>query len=431
MSRLAHTEKPAQEARPVYFRGHPHRQEKRFFLGGYRSRSPEETLAIIKPAFNRINLTRLANITGLDRLGIPTVQSVRPNSGNLSVDGGKGITIEAAMASAAMECIERYHVENLRLPEFALPSYKVHEKYPTIPISHLPLARNSLFSPRLPQRWVLGWDILNQLEVAVPRSLLLLTGANAGPGELGHFQFSTNGLASGNNFLEALLSGVLELIERDAIACHTYAEKSAGWSIPKVIPETISFPLVCDLLERFNKAAVRPMLFDCTVDTNVPVYMAYIYDELARNVGVFRGYGAHLDPEIAMVRALTEAAQSRLIYIAGARDDFFKENLLSLQIADSRRFVQKLEALPAIVEAPAGPLPVYQSFEADIYGCMDRLRPAGVEQIIVLDLTQPGFDICVVKVIIPPLEGYPFRDFYQQGPRARMFAARVAQNQGR
>ncbi len=75
----------------------------------HRTCSPQETISQIEPYFEKIGLTRLADITGLDRIGIPVILSVRPNSTFLAVDAGKGITPEAATASAAMEYIERYH----------------------------------------------------------------------------------------------------------------------------------------------------------------------------------------------------------------------------------------------------------------------------------------------------------------------------------
>jgi ribosomal protein S12 methylthiotransferase accessory factor len=35
-----------------------------------RSRAPEETLAVVTPAFRAAGITRVANVTGLDRIGL-------------------------------------------------------------------------------------------------------------------------------------------------------------------------------------------------------------------------------------------------------------------------------------------------------------------------------------------------------------------------
>jgi ribosomal protein S12 methylthiotransferase accessory factor len=422
MNRFSDQETSDAKTPPVFYKGRSYRQAKRFLVGMHRSRSPEETLSVIHPTFQKIGLTRLANITGLDRLGIPTALAIRPNSEYLSVDGGKGLTLEAAMVSAAMECIERYHVEKMSIGSFVRAPARVRQRYATIPSARLPLAKNPLFNPRLPQRWTLGWDIIQQAEVAVPAILLSLTGSQLDAKELASFQFSSNGLASGNNFLEAVLSALLELLERDAVACHTHRQRVTGQHIPKVHLESITYPLVEELLARCRQSGIKPIFYDCSLHRDIPVYMAYLYDQTTRHVGVFKGYGAHLDPEIAMLRALTEAAQSRLIYIAGGRDDFFKNNLLGLQVADNQRFIRHLEAQDSTVQPATNTTPFSPTFEQDIHTCCRKLEQWGLNRVVVFDLTQPDFDLAVVKVIVPGLEGYIFRDFYSPGPRARAFA---------
>ena len=76
-------------------------------LGGtVRARDALETLAWVQPLLPRFGITRVANITGLDRIGIPVWISVRPHGRSLSVAQGKGLTPELAQASAVMESIE-------------------------------------------------------------------------------------------------------------------------------------------------------------------------------------------------------------------------------------------------------------------------------------------------------------------------------------
>jgi ribosomal protein S12 methylthiotransferase accessory factor len=195
-----------------------------------------------------------------------------------------------------------------------------------------------------------------------------------------------------------------------------------GQMMPRVRLETIAFPLVHDLLARLHAARVTPLLFDLTIDTGVPVYLAYVYDEVQRHVGIYRGSGAHLDPEVAMVRALTEAIQSRAVYFAGSRDDLLRRGLLSLQLHDERRAIQLLESVPSTVDAGALTSQATPSFEADMHLVLRRLELAGLEQVVVFDLTHPGFDISVVRVIVPGLEGYRFESF-TPGRRAQAFLA--------
>jgi YcaO-like protein with predicted kinase domain len=407
----------------VYIRGEPHHAAKVFWHGTQRVVAPAETLARITPYFGSIGLTRLADITGLDRIGIPVVLSVRPNAGYLALDAGKGFTLEAAKVSAAMECLERHHAETIRLPELRVSYEELSREHRVVPVELLPLARHSLFNPKLPERWALGWDIIQEAEVAVPAAMVPMERFRYGPDELVAFQTGSNGLASGNHFLEALEAGLLEVIERDAVACHMLAWQGPGRPIPRVRLDTVKSPLVRELLDRFEAAGVAPVLFDCRVDTDVPVFMAYIYDLRVRHIGMYRGYGAHLDPEIAMVRALTEAAQSRCVYIAGSRDDMFRRPFLRLKQSDYRATIEEIEAVPAVVDMHDARSQATTTFEGDVHVLLQKLQGVGLQNAVVFDLSLPDEPFAVVRVITLGLEGYMF-DYYAPGPRARAFLER-------
>src|SRR5580700_6499547 len=86
---------------------------KRFRQGTHRTAAPEETLARVRPHVGRMGITRLGNITGLDRIGIPVAIAVRPNSRSVSVSQGKGLELPQAMASALMEACEGFHAEEI------------------------------------------------------------------------------------------------------------------------------------------------------------------------------------------------------------------------------------------------------------------------------------------------------------------------------
>jgi ribosomal protein S12 methylthiotransferase accessory factor len=413
--------RPAAEPRtePLRYRGREHAGRKEYFHGCQRVVPPAETLRRIRPVFERVGLVRLANVTGLDRIGIPTVLSVRPAASNLSVDAGKGFTLEAAMVSAAMECIERYHAETVRLPEVRGSYDEVARAHAMVPLERLPLTRASLFHRRLPERWTAGWDLAGQREVMVPVSLVTIERMRAARSALLSFPSNSNGLASGNTFAEAVTAGLLEVVERDAVACWKMAESRGGRRMPRVRTETVRHPLARDLLDRLDGVGVTPLLFDCTVDTEVPVYMAVLYDREVRHIGMYSGYGAHLDPEIAMVRALTEAVQSRLVFVAGSRDDFFRHDYLRLKQGDDEALVRALEAGPA-VDAGERRSAATATFEGDVHLLLDRLAAVGLDQAVALDLTLPGFDVSVVRTIVPGLEGY-VNDYYAPGARALAF----------
>jgi len=405
----------------VPFRGRDFRAAKAFLHGTHRTRPPHETLERIRPYFGTVGLTRLANLTGLDRIGVPVTLAVRPNGRVLSNAAGKGLTSEAASVSAAMEAIEVYHAENVRLAVLCQSYETLHTERATIPIDRLSHIRHAVFNARLPERWVLGWDLMQQQEVAVPFALVSLIAGPGWPSAWWSFQGGSNGLASGNQFLEAVCAGLFEVIERDALACHMVAWEQLGRPIPRLRLETIGSPLVQDLLARLIAARVQPLLFDCAVDTGVPAYLVYLYDQEQRHVGIFRGSGAHLDPEVAIVRALTEAIQSRAVYFAGSRDDLLRRGLLSLQVHDDRA-IEFLESVPPTVDAGEIRSEATPAFEGDVHLVLQKLRSAGLDQAVVLDLTHPGFDISVVRVIVPGLEGYRLEST-APGRRALTFAA--------
>ena len=126
------------------------------------------------------------------------------------------------------------------------------------------------------------------------------------------FVLSSNGLASGNTEAEAVLHGLYEVVERDSL---TRAES--------VVPRRLELTSVTgparDLLDRLAAAEVDVRVEVLPSPTGLACFRATIWSE-AFPVR-FAGAGAHLDREVALCRALTEAAQSRVTEIAGARDD--------------------------------------------------------------------------------------------------------------
>ncbi|HZN15846.1 MAG TPA: YcaO-like family protein [Acidimicrobiales bacterium] len=402
---------------PIVYRGTELRGAKQFWRGTQRSIAPAETLARIRPHFATAGLTRIANITGLDRIGIPVTIAVRPNSRTLSTSSGKGFSIEAANASGAMEALELFHAEDVRLPT----SRAAYRDLPPnrIPAEDLGLVKNHVFNEEWPYTWLTGWDLTSQEDVPIPWAAVHMSADPRRGWELHTFQLTSNGLASGNNFLEALNAGLFEVIERDAVTCHRLAWSRKKAAPPVVDLSTIAHPLVGELLRQCAEADIGVAIFDCTVDTQVPVYMAYVYDRVLNDIGVYRGYGAHLDPEVAMIRAITEAAQGRAIYISGARDDVFRHSYRQLQRHHAVDLAKMIDAMPATVDARLRPSTATPTFEGDTHTAIGHLAALGLRTIVV-DLSREEFPISVVKVFVPGLEGYMF-DFYEPGRRARQF----------
>src|SRR5882757_826298 len=82
-------------------------------LGGtIRAAEAAATLSRSRDVLQAVGITRVANVTGLDQVGVPTWVAVRPLARSLSVSQGKGLTHELGRVSAIMECIELHHAEH-------------------------------------------------------------------------------------------------------------------------------------------------------------------------------------------------------------------------------------------------------------------------------------------------------------------------------
>ncbi|MCB1762399.1 MAG: YcaO-like family protein, partial [Gammaproteobacteria bacterium] len=108
-----------------------------------------------------MGITRIANVTGLDCTGIPVVMVARPNSRSISVFQGKGVTLEAAMASGLMEAVESYHAETITKPLTFASYEELRYTHRVLHPAALPKSPDSLFHPTQPLLWIESYDLLN------------------------------------------------------------------------------------------------------------------------------------------------------------------------------------------------------------------------------------------------------------------------------
>jgi ribosomal protein S12 methylthiotransferase accessory factor len=272
---------PAREATrigpppPIVVRGQSIRAAKRFVAGTHRCVSPEETWEFIRPQLRRAGITRVADLTGLDRVGVTTASAIRPNGRSLSNSAGKGFTKMAAIVSAAMEALELYHAEFPLLDCTVATHDELSASGAVYELERMALSRSSLFKRDRPEAWVRGWDLLQGCETYLPWvSVTMVHRPKPRPTTEMAMPMTSNGLASGNHILEAICAALYEVIERDAVACQMNAEVVAKCRAPLVPLEAFAFPLVDELLARFRAAGLRVVVRDCTTDTAVPVYTA-------------------------------------------------------------------------------------------------------------------------------------------------------------
>jgi ribosomal protein S12 methylthiotransferase accessory factor len=122
---------------------------------------------------------------------------------------------------------------------------------------------------------------------------------------------------------------------------------------------------------------------------------------------------------------LTEAAQTRLTYIAGIRDDLSPAEYAAAPgdvIRDALLDALAREIAP--IPFAAVPNFVADDLAEDLRWALGRLSATGVDRVIAVDLTRPDFAVPVVRLVIPGLEWDPHHPNYQPGSRAREAAAR-------
>ena len=375
----------------------------------------------VQPFCRKIGLRRLNNLTGLDRIGIPVVNAIRPNLAGMSVAHGKGVTLEGSKASALMESLERYHGFMADLAYLDCSYEELSRHHNTIPLNRLDLCKRSAFNPGLSEKWVRGWDLMGGQEVMVPLRLTLLRRL---PNELDSFAQSSNGLACSLEFLESLTQALLEVIERDALTCQHFLMRAHKQPFPltRVRLESITSPLLKDLLLKIENAGVMPGLFDCTVDTEIPTYECTLFDIKDPKMIMCRGMGAALDVDTAMVRAITEAVQARAVYLSGCRETFFASEMMPASMQNISALLKALEKRPSDcrdIDACERLSIKTGSFEEDINICLEKLKKIGIEQVIVVDLTEKGAPFAALRVIVPGLEGCDDLLNFSPGSRAK------------
>lgn len=394
--------------------------------GTHRLFRPEETLARVTPFLPVMGITRVANVTGLDTIGIPVVMVARPNSRSISVSQGKGVTLAAAKASGVMESIEGFHAERIEHP-LKYGSYEdLRWSHRLVEPAELPRYEDGAYTPHTPLLWVEGDDLMASGEGAarawVPFELAHLNYALPAPSGTGCFAASSNGLASGNSRLEAVCHALTEVIERDAATLWHLMDDEAQ-ETTRIDPATVAAPLCRAMLDRFAAAGVGVGLWNLTSDLGIPAFLARIApmeDAPAFTIRPASGLGCHPDRDIALSRALTEAAQSRLTFISGARDDMPRgEYLRHLDPISMTAWRERINLPGGLVSFADIETRDNDTLTADLTLLLDRLRAAGVISVIAIDLTKPMFGIPVVRVVVPGLEGMCDRPEYLLGRRAR------------
>lgn len=372
-----------------------------------RIRPPADTVRAMRPHFRALGITRVARQTGLDRIGIPCWAAFRPNAFTLANNQGKGLDDDAAMASAVMEAAEFCIAEQGASVVAQTTTDRLGQGRVLSLSRQLPIGRLVAGDIELP--FAGGIDLLTGSETYVAHEAV---GLGPSSGLLTQLARSTNGLASGNVESEAILHGLLELIERDG------ATQASLQPLRPLAPASLEDSAVNDLVARIDGADFDLWLFDQTSDIGVPVIKAVIGDRLSgywQHFDLAAGYGAHPSAARAAIRAITEAAQTRVTNIAGSRDDFLPGEYRRRGEEMRRTTFGRPFGGDAWSGDPPGPARTSDSMLADVLG---RLADAGIASVVKVAFPSEAYGVSVVKVFAPDLEDRSCNRNWRPGVRS-------------
>lgn len=383
---------------------------------------PAETLIEAKKLAKKLGITRVTDTTWLDKIGVPVFASIRPSAmdGSLCVNAGKGLRPIEAKVGAYMEAIE-----------FAYAEYNF-ERDESSCILTTPLAMSNQFENfkfiDLCPSYVKKFEATDAIYATA--SVDINTGATIFiPSELVFYPFpvrdtkpifgaSTNGLCSGNSRKEAILHGIFELIERDI-------QSFAHFNDESVIIDESSFPPNAKiLLDKVNNSGLQLICRYIENEFGICFMNAFLMEPSDEApIAIATGYGAHTDAEVAMVRAISEAIQSRLTFIHGGRDDIidrikYFQNLAEVSELVASKSLRQRALSGSRIKFDSLPNTVHLTIESALTFVLEKLKSRGFENVLVHYFTKESATLQALKVIVPKLECFnPETNFYRVGTR--------------
>jgi len=299
-----------------------------------------------------------------------------------------------------MESIEFWHAEHIDDARLRWDTCARMRRSASI-VDLLALALRDSVAGDAPLLWIEGFCLLTGRATWVPFDLVTQCDLAVGGVPVTPLGCSSTGLASGNHVLEAISHALCEIVERHCDVSWAFANQGV-----RIDPASITDGIAAAVLSMLRDAGVYACIWDCTDPAiGVPSFACNVLDApdagRRRLLGFYSGSGCHLSAEVALARALTEAVQSRLTYIAGSRDDIFRgqygstqnESVHRLQWDELHREKDLRSFAPVSLAA--------ETFGEDVERLLRACERAGAKQAIVVDLTRREMEIPVVKVIVP------------------------------
>ena len=400
--------------------------------GGHRAATPDETVQKYQHLISPLTgiVTELVRISDPANPLVHTYRAGHSFGSATSLRGlrntlrhkssGKGKTDSQSRASGLCEAVERYSGifqgdEPRRRATLAeLADLAIHPER-SLCFSDAQYADRETLNAEataahdwIPQRfdpsqeidWTPVWSLTDQTHKYLPTALCYYHYPL--PKDHSFCRGDSNGNAAGNTIEEAILQGLMELVERDSVALWWYNRLSR----PAVDLSSFSEPYFLEL-QQFYAANDRDLwVLDLTADLGIPAFAGVSNRKTGNSERLILGFGAHLDPTIAILRTLTEVNQIGL-----ELDKVTDENRKS--DATDWLLKAKLADHPYLLADPNQPLKTAQDYTkrwsddiyTDVMTCTEILRGAGLET-LVLDQTRPDIGLNVVKVIVPGLRHF-------------------------
>ena len=409
--------------------------------GGYRSVTPEETL--------RRYGHHVSPITGVVRALVPVRSD--PGIAHVYVAGhnpalplerlddlrrclrhasaGKGLDEAQARASALGEALERHSGEftgdepRVRRALRDWPAGTAIHPNQVMRFSDRQLAERDAWNARgsrfnrvpvplpddKPVDWSPLWSLSKRRHVHLPTQLLYHRAPAAAGDATVHAIGCSNGCAAGNSLEEAILQGLLELVERDAVAIWWYNRLVR----PPVAVGSFDDPQLLAIQKHTREQLGRETwALDLTHDLGIPVFAAVSRLADASRERPLFGFGCHLDPRLALRRAFAELhqmlgmSQPEDARALGIDDRETLDWLENASLANQPQLAPDAAQEPLrLVDFAA---PAARGLLDDIERCRAVLEGQGMD-VLVLDQTRADIGMPVVKVVVPGLRHFSAR----------------------
>jgi len=360
-----------------------------------------------------MGVTRVARITGLDRTGVEVACAIRPGGHVLQVCNGKGLTYEGAALGALFETAELWAAEHVPSGQWmwgtrAELDGRDGEAWSAEALGSAGRVVDSrLWGESVRCAWQQAQELHSGRAVWVPAQGVYCPPAaevTMGPVSVA---WTSNGSGAHPDARRALLHALLEATERDQLA----RTLPGGWTEETVLRRMLSpgklerrAPRTAELARTLRKRGFGVYLFDVTPPSRtpgavgLPVAAAVLVDEQQGPVPLTAGYACALGRDDVLLRALLEAAQSRLTDIHGAREDVSPADRDAARnfatACASVRPRRQPEDLPDFSTDSASPL-------KGVRRVLSQLRRAGFTRAAAVALEAPLPGLQIRRVVVP------------------------------